>query len=101
VSEMKRYGRNQVDRATNGTNSTQILGPNAKRRALIVSGNNGTRISLSFGQDAVSDRGLVLQSGSKPVQVGPECAYPWICDPVNAVTSTGGQTVSVIEIFEI
>lgn len=46
-----------------GITSIAIVEDNIKRKGLIVINGSGVRISLSFGEDAILDRGIILYPG--------------------------------------
>lgn len=81
-----------------GTSSTQLVGPNRHRKALIIQAPQTNRITLSLVNPAAADVGIVLYASDPPFildseRVGAACRQPWY-----AISDTAAQDVTFIEV---
>lgn len=81
------------DKVTIATTSTQVVGPDAFRVALVLPAVIGDRISYSCGQPAADGEGLVIPNGADSIVLdrthhGALVSYPWY-----AVVGTGTHTI--------
>lgn len=82
-----------------GTTSTRLLGPNPKRRALILSPTSLNRCTVSLGMAAVLDQGLTLYPGTQAPPLTYGTYGEALCQDVFAIFENVGETLGYIEIM--
>lgn len=78
----------------------QVLPPNHKRRVLIISPPSAGVVSLSFGESAVANTGIVLSStGTTPLVLRWADGDDFITQPLFAISTLAG-VLPVVEASE-
>lgn len=80
-------------------NSQQLLGPNTKRFAVIISAPNLNYITLSFGGEAVLNQGINIYALQNPFILMYDHIGDAICEPIFALASAGAPTIGFIDVF--
>jgi len=82
-----------------GTSSTVFLGEAPGRVAIIVSAPNTNRFTLSLTTTAVLDQGITLYAGNQPLILAVADHGDLVTRAWSAISATGAQNVTVIEVF--
>lgn len=91
--------RFQMAAAISAAGSSLLLGPNGRRKAVIISAPVTNRITLSFGGPAVLDKGINLYPGSSPLVLGGDWCLCWITEDIFAISAVADQVIGVVDIF--
>lgn len=81
--------------------SGQLVGPNPRRWALIVSCDATDDVTLSFGKAAVLHKGINLFKGGPPFVLLYDHVGQAIREEINAISATGAAVIGVVDIMEI
>lgn len=82
---------------TVGTTSGQFIGPNPRRKALIISAPQSNHVTITTQNPAVAHMGLVIYAADPPVHLCACHVGDWIKQPLFAIADTAQQIVGVIE----
>ena len=82
-----------------GLTSTQLVGPNLKRFALLIGAPLTNRVTLSFGGPAVLDQGITLYPLGQPLLLLFDYLGDALHEDVFAITTAGAQTVGFVDVF--
>ena len=81
-------------------NSTQILGPNVKRRAVIINAPPVNRVTISLTNSAVLDQGITLYPGGQPFQITTGNVGRALEGPISAISAVAPQNVTIIDVMD-
>jgi hypothetical protein len=82
-----------------GLTDTQLLGPNFKRLAVLISAPLQNRITLAFGMPAVLDQGITLYPGAAPLYLTMDMIGQSIREEIHAITTVGAQSIGALDLF--
>ena len=81
------------------TTSTQLVGPNLKRFALLIGSPLTNRVTLSYGGPAVLDQGITLYPTNQPLLLLFDYLGDAMHEDVFAITTGGAQTIGFVDVF--
>jgi hypothetical protein len=91
--------RNQVNLATSNA-SQQLLGPNDRRYALVISAPATNTAWVSFGRTASSTNGLPIYAGTGWQVLLYDHIGQALREQINIITPAGADEVGCLDIFE-
>lgn len=83
------------------TTGSQILGPNSRRRGLIISAPLANQVNFVFG-DAPADllSGIVMYAGVQPLVIAHEYFRDGLTEALQGIAKTAAQQISGYEFVE-
>lgn len=77
----------------------QILGPNVKRKGLILSSGVANGYWINAYRDAASGDGLFIPPNMAPTQLGGDLCLCWLRESISGLSAVADQTITIVEIF--
>lgn len=84
-----------------GTTSTLILPASQYRVAVLISGSNAGRITISTSNPAVLDRGILINNAVRPIWLNRDNVGDAITKAWFAVADAANRSIGWIEVFEL
>lgn len=85
-------------RVTIGIASSQILGPNPRRKMLVLSSPRTNRVSYFFGEEAVLDGGITLSADRVPLVLTHDECGEALHEAIFAIAAVAPETVGIMEV---
>lgn len=82
-----------------GAGDVQLLGPNRRRKSLLISAPAVHDVWVSFTGPATGSQGLPIHPGTTPVVLGHDDIGDAIHEEIRATCPGGTETITAVEIF--